>query len=66
MSKKVERIGFVGLGDQGGPMARAIAVDSGFELHMWARRPASQSAVAEVPHVAHDMPVGLAGSVELS
>ncbi len=65
MSKKVERVGFVGLGDQGGPMARAVAEDGGFELHVWARRPASLSAVAEVPHVAHDTPAGLAGSVDL-
>ena len=32
------RIGFVGLGDQGAPMAEAIS-DAGFELHVWARRP---------------------------
>jgi 3-hydroxyisobutyrate dehydrogenase-like beta-hydroxyacid dehydrogenase len=31
------KIGFVGLGDQGGPMAEAIS-DAGFELHVWARR----------------------------
>jgi 3-hydroxyisobutyrate dehydrogenase len=32
------RIGFVGLGSQGGPMARAI-VDAGFPTTLWARRP---------------------------
>jgi 3-hydroxyisobutyrate dehydrogenase-like beta-hydroxyacid dehydrogenase len=34
------RAGFVGLGDQGAPMARRI-VDAGFPLTVWARRPAS-------------------------
>ena len=32
-------VGFIGLGDQGGPMAAAIAPQ--FDLHVWARRPAS-------------------------
>ena len=32
------RVGFVGLGSQGGPMARRI-VDSGYETTLWARRP---------------------------
>ena len=32
------RIGFVGLGSQGGPMARRIA-ESGFPISLWARRP---------------------------
>ena len=30
-------VGFIGLGDQGLPMAAAIA-QAGFELHVWARR----------------------------
>jgi 3-hydroxyisobutyrate dehydrogenase-like beta-hydroxyacid dehydrogenase len=46
------RVGFIGLGDQGGPMARAIA-EAGFALHVWARRPASLDVLADVPHVAH-------------
>ncbi|WP_249998357.1 NAD(P)-dependent oxidoreductase [Actinoplanes sp. M2I2] len=33
-------VGFIGLGDQGLPMALAIA-RAGFALHVWARRPAS-------------------------
>lgn len=32
------RVGFVGLGSQGGPMARRI-VDAGFPTALWARRP---------------------------
>jgi len=35
-----QQIGFIGLGDQGGPMARRI-VDGGFPLMLWARRPES-------------------------
>src|SRR5262249_27064473 len=31
-------VGFIGLGSQGGPMARRI-VESGFPLLLWARRP---------------------------
>jgi 3-hydroxyisobutyrate dehydrogenase-like beta-hydroxyacid dehydrogenase len=30
-----QRVGFVGFGDQGGPMALAI-VEAGFLLHAWA------------------------------
>jgi len=33
-------VGFIGLGDQGLPMATAIA-EAGFPLHAWARRPTS-------------------------
>jgi 3-hydroxyisobutyrate dehydrogenase-like beta-hydroxyacid dehydrogenase len=41
------KIGFVGLGDQGAPMAEAIS-DSGFELHVWARRALSFDAISRV------------------
>ncbi|TKG70852.1 NAD(P)-dependent oxidoreductase [Prauserella endophytica] len=34
------RVGFIGLGSQGAPMARRI-VDAGYEVSLWARRPAS-------------------------
>ncbi|WP_211770031.1 NAD(P)-dependent oxidoreductase [Kutzneria sp. CA-103260] len=46
-------MGFVGLGDQGAPIARAIA-EGGFELHVWARRPGSLSALEGVSFVAHE------------
>jgi 3-hydroxyisobutyrate dehydrogenase-like beta-hydroxyacid dehydrogenase len=36
----MSRVGFVGLGSQGAPMARRI-VDAGFPTTLWARRPAS-------------------------
>ena len=34
----MSRIGFIGLGSQGGPMAHRI-VDAGMDLVVWARRP---------------------------
>ena len=34
------RVGFVGLGAQGGPMARRI-IEDGFPTTLWARRPES-------------------------
>ncbi len=40
MSGEATRVGFVGLGSQGGPMARRI-VDAGFPTTLWARRPES-------------------------
>ncbi|MFI5613094.1 NAD(P)-dependent oxidoreductase [Amycolatopsis sp. NPDC051903] len=58
-------IGFIGLGDQGAPMATAIA-EAGFPLHVWARRPASLTAVADVPHTAHDTVAELAAAVDVA
>jgi len=46
-------VGFIGLGDQGLPMATAIA-RAGFSLHTWARRPASSCGQDGVPHQRHD------------
>ncbi|MGY3087837.1 3-hydroxyisobutyrate dehydrogenase-like beta-hydroxyacid dehydrogenase [Hymenobacter sp. UYAg731] len=57
-------VGFIGLGDQGGPMARAIG-EAGFALHVWARRPASLDVLADVPHVAHASVPELAGACDL-
>ena len=34
----MERIGFIGLGSQGGPIAERIAA-AGYPLMLWARRP---------------------------
>ncbi|GGJ58954.1 NAD(P)-dependent oxidoreductase [Streptomyces brasiliensis] len=62
--RSIRRVGFIGLGDQGGPMAEAIG-EQGIELHVWARRPASLSAVAAVPHVVHDTVADLGASAEL-
>lgn len=46
MSPETTRVGFVGLGSQGGPMARRI-VDAGFPTTLWARRPESLEPLAD-------------------
>jgi 3-hydroxyisobutyrate dehydrogenase-like beta-hydroxyacid dehydrogenase len=46
-------IGFIGLGDQGAPMARAIA-EAGWPLHVWARHPSSLAVLEDAPHTTHD------------
>ena len=40
------RVGFIGLGSQGGPMARRI-VDDGYPLSIWARRPETLEPFAD-------------------
>ncbi|WP_143659404.1 NAD(P)-binding domain-containing protein [Streptomyces sp. MP131-18] len=46
-------VGVIGLGDQGLPMARAIA-EAGFPLHVWARRAASLEPLDGVAHQVAD------------
>jgi 3-hydroxyisobutyrate dehydrogenase-like beta-hydroxyacid dehydrogenase len=58
------RIGFVGLGDQGAPMAAAIS-DAGFELHVWARRAQSFDAISRVKYLRHDSLESLAVMVDV-
>ncbi|WP_210603319.1 NAD(P)-dependent oxidoreductase [Brevibacterium oceani] len=60
----VTPVGFIGLGDQGLPMANAIA-EAGFDLHVWARRPASLKALTRTAHVAHDSIASLASAVDI-
>jgi len=60
-------LGYIGLGDQGTPMAQAIG-DSGFELHVRARRPQNLDVLARTRYSVHDSPASLAaaaGIVEL-
>jgi 3-hydroxyisobutyrate dehydrogenase-like beta-hydroxyacid dehydrogenase len=45
-------IGLIGLGDQGLPMATAIA-EAGYPLHVWARHPGSLDALGNVAPVSH-------------
>src|SRR6185437_12315154 len=52
-------VGFIGLGDQGAPMAQAIG-DNGFGLHVWARRPQSLDVLARTRHTMHDSAASLA------
>jgi 3-hydroxyisobutyrate dehydrogenase-like beta-hydroxyacid dehydrogenase len=58
------RVGFIGLGDQGAPMARAIA-DDGWPLRVWARRPASLDAMAGAAFVACDTIAELAATSDI-
>jgi 3-hydroxyisobutyrate dehydrogenase-like beta-hydroxyacid dehydrogenase len=58
------RVGFIGLGDQGAPMAQAIG-DNGFGLHVWARRPQSLDVLAQTRHTVHDSPASLAAAVDI-
>ncbi|MGA2830870.1 MAG: NAD(P)-binding domain-containing protein, partial [Streptosporangiaceae bacterium] len=39
----LKRIGFIGLGSQGAPMARRI-IGAGYPMTLWARRPATLEA----------------------
>ncbi|KQX07657.1 MULTISPECIES: NAD(P)-dependent oxidoreductase [unclassified Leifsonia] len=57
-------VGFIGLGDQGAPMARALA-DSQYELHVWARRPASADALSAGTFVSHDAVADLGAASDI-
>lgn len=48
MINAIQQVGFIGLGDQGAPMARAIAQKH--VLHVWARHPESYKALPSVGH----------------
>lgn len=63
MSEKL-RIGWVGLGDQGAPMARAVS-EEGFELHVWARRRSSFNALEGVAFVPHQTVADLGAHSEI-
>lgn len=58
------RVGFIGLGSQGAPMARRI-VDAGFPVTLWARRPATLEPFAGTPAKVADSPADLAASSDL-
>src|SRR5579875_1820384 len=57
-------VGFIGLGSQGGPMARRI-VDAGYPLTLWARRPASLEPFADSAAKVADSPAELAAVSDL-
>ena len=57
-------IGFVGLGDQGAPLAAPIS-DAGLELHVWARRAESFSALSSVKYFRHESLSVLATQVDI-
>lgn len=58
------RVGFIGLGSQGGPMARRIA-EAGYPLTLWARRPATLAPYAGTPATIAASPAELAAASDL-
>jgi 3-hydroxyisobutyrate dehydrogenase len=58
------RVGFIGLGSQGAPMARRI-VESGFDLTLWARRPATIEQFSDTTAKSAETPAELAANSEL-
>ena len=58
------RVGFIGLGSQGAPMARRI-VDGGYGLTLWARRPESLEAFAGTAAEVAGSPAELAAASDL-
>ncbi|UGQ12350.1 NAD(P)-dependent oxidoreductase [Yinghuangia sp. ASG 101] len=60
----MERIGFIGLGSQGAPMARRI-VDEGHPLTVWARRAASTEPFADTGAVVAATPAELASRSDI-
>lgn len=58
------RVGFIGLGSQGGPMARRI-VEGGYELTLWARRAASLEPYADTAAKTAGTPAELAAASDL-
>lgn len=59
------RVGFIGLGSQGGPMARRI-VQAGHETTLWARRPASLEPFADTAAKSVGSPAELGAASELA
>jgi 3-hydroxyisobutyrate dehydrogenase-like beta-hydroxyacid dehydrogenase len=47
VSRAIERVGFIGVGNQGAPMARHI-IEAGFPTTLWARRPDSLEQFADL------------------
>jgi len=58
------RVGFVGLGSQGAPMARRI-IEGGFGTILWARRPATLEPFADTPAEIAQSPAELAAVSDL-
>jgi 3-hydroxyisobutyrate dehydrogenase len=58
------RIGFIGLGDQGGPMAEMI-LQAGFEVAVWARRPQIGARFADLGARLAAGPAALAAQCDL-
>lgn len=57
-------VGFIGLGDQGAPIAQAIA-DSGYPLHVWARRAESLNVLDGHQYIVHATVTDLAAACDV-
>src|SRR5580704_12157533 len=60
---RMTKIGFIGLGSQGGPMARRI-VESGYPLVLWARRAEALAPFADTAAETASSVADLAGRAE--
>jgi len=58
------RVGFIGLGSQGAPMARRI-IDAGFPVTLWGRRPATLEPFAGTHATVAGSPAELAAACDL-
>ena len=58
------RVGFIGLGSQGGPMARRI-IEAGYPVTLWARRPATLKPFAGTAAKTAGSPAELAATSDL-
>jgi len=58
------RVGFIGLGSQGGPMARRI-VEGGYQTTLWARREATLEPYADTTAKTAGSPAELAAASDL-
>ncbi|GGL19273.1 NAD(P)-dependent oxidoreductase [Nocardia jinanensis] len=58
------RVGFIGLGSQGGPMARRI-VEAGYPTTLWARRTATTDSYGDTAAKVADSPAALAAESDL-
>ncbi|OBH29346.1 6-phosphogluconate dehydrogenase [Mycobacterium sp. E342] len=58
------RVGFIGLGSQGGPMARRI-LEGGYETTLWARRAATLEPFADTAAKVAESPAALAAASDL-
>jgi 3-hydroxyisobutyrate dehydrogenase len=58
------RVGFIGLGSQGAPMAQRI-IDAGYPVVLWARRPETLKPFLITSAAVADSPAGLASSSDV-
>ncbi len=59
------KVGFIGLGSQGAPMARRI-IDGGYPTTLWARSPATLEPFADTPATVAESPAELGAASDLA